>query len=86
MPKVSTAVAQVDAADLLYAWLKTQGKTAQDFAAELGMGPEMLSRYMRRRAQPSKVAALAIEFLTGGTVPHTRWGPLVTKKKDEPRP
>lgn len=71
-----------DAPDLLRAWLDSRRKTAQEFAAELGVGPEWLSRCMRRRASPSKVGALAIEFLTGGAVPHTRWGPLVTKKKE----
>lgn len=73
-----------DAPELLRAWLESQGKTAYGFAVELEVTAETLSRWMRRRVQIPKVAALAIELLTGGAVPHARWGTLVTKKETRP--
>lgn len=81
---MSSGAPTPDAPELLRTWLESQGKTAYAFAVELEVTAEMLSRWMRRRVLPSKVAALAIELLTGGAVPHTRWGTLVTKKEARP--
>lgn len=57
----------------LRGWLGAEDMQSQDFVKALDIAPETLSRWLNGKAAPSKVAKLAIEYLTDKYVEVVEW-------------
>lgn len=58
---------------VLREWFADSDTTAAAFARLLDVTPETLSRWMNGGLFPSKVARLAIEYVTHGAMKHDAW-------------
>lgn len=59
--------------DDLRAWMEATGTTGVAFASRLGLTAETVSRYLNGTMVPPTNTALAIEYLTGGSVRAEAW-------------
>jgi len=57
----------------LASYLTRTGKSQRAFAAEVGVDPSVLSRFISNAASPSLKTAVSIERATDGAVPASIW-------------